>query len=294
MFMWTPLFQVLSEQEVSGPTALTKDGVVAAVVSLLTEKPLNSPDCCSIWLLLSKVNTLRLQRGRKLQLLWGVCHACGSYQRSVSRILCSHWSLEDFLTLQITSRVRDDALRAVCQAGVSVCGSLCVCRASPLWRPDEGQLCFTGRQHPRLHVHSLKKWEENREVKHTDVSESTLLCEQLFTPVSTESSDFSDDREDQTVSSGSLWDTCSCFTLLWISWQLCKRVFMGWFVPSELQTMWPTSAPQRGFTWMSRLVCSWYWLCTSMLLATSDLQHRCGSWSHLHTIKEVFLYLEFV
>lgn len=48
MFMWTPLFQVLSEQEVSGPTALTKDGVVAAVVSLLTEKPLNSPDCCSI------------------------------------------------------------------------------------------------------------------------------------------------------------------------------------------------------------------------------------------------------
>lgn len=73
MFMWTPLFQVLSEQEVSGPTTLTKDGVVAAVVSLLTEKPLNSPDCCSIWLLLSKVNTLRLQRGRKLQLLWGVC-----------------------------------------------------------------------------------------------------------------------------------------------------------------------------------------------------------------------------
>lgn len=49
MFMWTPLFQVLSEQEVSGPTALTKDGVVAAVVSLLTENlhvTAVVSDCC--------------------------------------------------------------------------------------------------------------------------------------------------------------------------------------------------------------------------------------------------------
>lgn len=48
MFMLTSLFKVLSEQEVSGPTTLTKEGVVAAVVSSLTEKPLNSRDCCSI------------------------------------------------------------------------------------------------------------------------------------------------------------------------------------------------------------------------------------------------------